>query len=89
MIVLLLQSKSKGKSRFAPAGTAEEGDEEDTPASRKLSCCTPFIDFAADCAEGLQKQISLLLMCSHVKLCLKISCCMIFSACLFDLVQRP
>ena len=37
--VVVVQSKSKGKSRFAPAGSAEEGEEDDTPASRKPCCC--------------------------------------------------
>ena len=34
-LVWWFQSKSKGKSRFAPAGSAGEGEEEDSPNSRK------------------------------------------------------
>ncbi len=34
-LVWWFQSKSKGKSRFAPAGSAGEGEEEDSPSSRK------------------------------------------------------
>ncbi len=37
-LVWWFQSKSKGKSRFAPAGSAGEGEEEDSPNSRKPAC---------------------------------------------------